>query len=55
VFEALEECLRTGIYGSESEAIEVLTGRRDKLLSLDVINNSTDLHPESESEEPDSP
>src|SRR5262245_37367482 len=39
VFEALEECLRTGMYGSEDEAIEVLTDRRDKLLSLDVINN----------------
>jgi DNA sulfur modification protein DndC len=54
VFEALEECLRTGIYGSESEAIEVLTSRRDKLVSLDVINNGPGLLPGFEEEGTDS-
>ncbi len=53
VFEALEECLRTGMYASEGEAIEILTSRRDKLVSLDVINNGTDAYAESESEGPD--
>ena len=43
VFEALEECLKTGIYGSESEAIEVLTGRKEKLVSLDVIRYGAGL------------
>jgi DNA sulfur modification protein DndC len=55
VFEALEECLQTGIYGSESEAIEVLTSRRDKLVSLDVINNGTGMLPGFEEEGTDSP
>lgn len=53
VFEALEECLRTGMYASEGEAIEILTSRRDKLVSLDVISNGTDAYAESESEGPD--
>lgn len=43
VFEALEECLRTGMYQSEKEAIEVLTQRRDKLVSLEVISNGAEI------------
>jgi DNA sulfur modification protein DndC len=51
VFEALEECLKTGMYGSEKEAIEALTDRKEKLVSLDVISNGADSYVEAESEE----
>ncbi len=55
VFEALEECLKTGMYGSEKEAIEVLTQRRDKLVSLEVINNGTELLPKFDDGGSDAP
>ena len=53
VFEALEECLKTGIYGSEGDAVEVLTDRRDKLGSLEILNNGTDSYIEAEAEFPE--
>lgn len=56
VFEALEGCLRAGIYESEGEAVEVLTDRREKLVGLNVIENFiTDMHAETEPEEPGRP
>jgi DNA sulfur modification protein DndC len=48
VFEALEECLRLGIFGSENEAVEVLTDRRKKLGGLNVLNNGSGIFPEFE-------
>jgi DNA sulfur modification protein DndC len=38
VFDALEEQLRRGLYGSEQEAVAVLTERKQRRLSLDLID-----------------
>ncbi|MBP3954940.1 hypothetical protein J8F10_06550 [Gemmata sp. G18] len=47
VFDALEDKLRTGLYGSEEEAVKILSERQQRL-SLDVI----DLPEQSEIPEP---
>jgi DNA sulfur modification protein DndC len=53
VFEALEDCLKTGLFGSECEAVQVLQDRRDKLGSFDIINNGTAVYQVTEAELPE--